>query len=73
MRVLGYRRLRLHRGRQLFVTLINDTDHEVINGDKMTYAATEGSVADPTRALLHLKIDTRWGLRGSVPRSQSSP
>ena len=26
--------------------LINDTDHEVINVDKMTYAATEGSVAE---------------------------
>ena len=32
--------------------LINDTDHEVVNVDKMTYAATEGStrsVADSPR------------------------
>ena len=39
--------------------LINDTEHEVINVDKMTYAATEGSVAavaDDER-YRHLEID----------------
>ena len=39
--------------------LINDTDHEVINVDKMTYAATEGSVAEvaDNERYRHLKID----------------
>ena len=39
--------------------LINDTDHEVINVDKMTYAATEGSVAEiaDNERYHHLKID----------------
>lgn len=39
--------------------LINDTDHEVINVDKMTYAATEGSVAEvaDNECYRHLKID----------------
>jgi dTDP-glucose 4,6-dehydratase len=39
--------------------LINDTDHEVINVDKMTYAATEGSVAEATGndRYRHLEID----------------
>ena len=39
--------------------LINDTDHEVINVDKMTYAATEGSIAEVSdnERYRHLKID----------------
>ena len=39
--------------------LINDTDHEVINVDKMTYAATEGSVGEvaDNERYRHLKID----------------
>ncbi len=39
--------------------LINDTDHEVINVDKMTYAATESSVAEVAgnERYRHLKID----------------
>ena len=39
--------------------LINDTDHEVINVDKITYAATEGSVAEvaDNERYRHLKID----------------
>ena len=39
--------------------LINDTDHEVVNVDKMTYAATEGSVAEvaDNERYRHLKID----------------
>lgn len=39
--------------------LINDTDHEVINIDKMTYAATEGSVGEvaDNERYRHLKID----------------
>jgi len=39
--------------------LINDTDHEVINVDKMTYAATKDSVAEvaDNERYRHLKID----------------
>ena len=39
--------------------LIDDTDHEVINLDKMTYAATEGSVASvaDNERYRHLEID----------------
>ena len=39
--------------------LINDTDHEVINVDKMTYAATEGSVASvaDNERYRHLELD----------------
>ncbi len=39
--------------------LINDTDHEVINVDKMTYAATEGSVGEvaDNERYRHLEID----------------
>lgn len=39
--------------------LINDTEHEVINVDSMTYAATEGSVASVAKneRYRHLKID----------------